>query len=68
MMNYLPLAIEILVSLILTEIYCLFVQTDSRSAVLNTIFKPSINEMKHLVKTVSISSLVLSSRLPELCS
>lgn len=64
MMNYLPLAREILVSLSLTEIYFLFIQTDSRSAVLNTIFKPSINEMKHLVKTVSISSLVLSSHLP----
>lgn len=63
-MNYLPLAREIPVSLTLTEICCLFIQTDSKSVVLNTIFNPSINEMKHLVKTVYIRSLALSSPLP----
>lgn len=60
-MNYLLLAGEIPASLSLTEICFLFIQTDSKSAVLNTIFNPSINEMKHLVKTVYISSLALSS-------
>lgn len=41
-MNYVPLAREIPVSPSLTEICCLFIQTDSKAAVVNTIFNEAL--------------------------